>query len=453
MFKFITSYLTKGGETANFLSTKFYGDSSKAKVIIEGNSSTYDSLLPTAIKETYPLMANQYMFIPPPPLEAPKSKPAGTSKKQKVKIEDRSVPAKVDVSPDTVISGYSEEVSLFIDGKVFKYFDDVTISMSFDSIADTFSLSVPFDSKNTSFKKLMRPFSYKEVAIYIGGEKQLQGNIVSIKTSSDPSSRKLQIDGYSKTGILNDCCPSSQTKCSNVNGLDLMQIADLLCKPYGIEIIFEADIGAKFSNKDKIQIDPSKKIVDILTPLAKMRGLVISNTRHGELLFHKTDSDKAKIKIDSGQPPCTKSDANYNGQNRFSDITIVKKDKNGGTKVTVPDNELKKQGVFRQVIQSADSSESGNLKNVATAKVGRTIAESVQINADFFGWRNTIGEIWAVGEKIFYKSPDDFIYDYTEVLIKNVTLNRKNNEMTSSLNMCLPECYSGLEIKVYPWDL
>ena len=55
MSKFITSYLTKGGETANSLSIKFYGDSSKATYIIQGNSDTYDSIPKTAIKETYPL--------------------------------------------------------------------------------------------------------------------------------------------------------------------------------------------------------------------------------------------------------------------------------------------------------------------------------------------------------------------------------------------------------------
>jgi len=452
-------YKTKGAETAKFLAEQYLGSSANAYLIIEANDDIYGSINKTLFKlDTFSLRSGLYITIPQSPSPVKKQK-AGTSRKRrrkktyKERTIKRVVPERVDVSPDSVVAGYSDEVALYIDGKVFKYFDDINISMSFDSIADTFSLSVPFDSTNTAFKKLMRPFSYKEIAIYIGGEKQLQGNIITIKTITTPEGRKLNIDGYSKTGILNDCCPSSETKCTDINGLDLSQIAQLLCDPYGIDIIFEAEVGAKFSRSDKIQIDPSKKIVETLTVLAKMRGLVISNTTDGDLLFHKAESIVDDyVTIDSGKPPCIKSDATYNGQNRYSNITIVKKGKSSG-KITIADDELKKQGVFRSIIQQADNSEKGNLKNNALAKIGRTIAESVSISADFFGWRRTDGEIWIPGQQIFFKSPDDFIYDYTMLLVKNVTLNKKSESLTSSLTLCLPECYSGKLRTEYPWDL
>jgi prophage tail gpP-like protein len=447
-------YKTVGGETATSLSTQMYGNASKAYLIVAANPHIYPEFAPrTLVAADYPIPPGIFVVIPPQPTP-PKQKSAGAHKTDRTDIK---YPRQINVSPDSINANYSEEVGLYIDGKVFKYFDDLSIDLNFDSIADTFSFTIPFDSNQIHFKRLMKPFSYKEVAVYIGGKKELTGNIVTIKTDSSDNSKKLTIDGYSKTGILNDCCPSPKTWPINVSGLTLMDIANKLCEPYGIGIVFEDEtvIGAAFTGNEKIEMKADQKIVNILTPLAKMRGLVISNTRHGELLFHKTDTDFGTHRVESGKPPCYKSNATYNGQNRYSDITLTKSNASGkkGARSIVRDQELANNGVFRSIVQSADNSEPGNLRDTAISKIGRTIAESVSINIECFGWRRGDGLIWLPGQKIQFKSPDDFIFDFTEMMVRTVKFSRTNNAETTSIGLCLPEVYSGSLLTKWPWSV
>lgn len=449
MSKIKSPRIAQPGDTASSLALIAYGDSSKAYIIVQANISLYPaSLPPNVLKQNILFKPGEPIVIPSD--QAVAQKPAGNNKKS------NSTPIVQDLSFTQIKlpEPKNENLKITIDGFTFIYFDDVTINMSFDSIADTFSLQVPYDSTNEDFRKLMRPFSYKELALYIGGEKMLTGNIVSLKTDNKPDARTIQIDGYAKTGILNDCCPSSGTK-MDFRDLNLMQIADVLCKPYGISVIFESSPGAAFTSTDKIQIDRNKKIVEILTPLAKQRGFVISNTRHGELLFHKTDDTEIPtMRVETGKPPCIGSSATYNGQNRFSDITVTKAktDKSKNESLSFRDPELAGQGIFRSVILSADSTEVGNLQTAAKAKIGRTIAESVQINADFFGWRRPDGQLWYPGQKFYYKSPDDFIYSFWEVMVRSVSYKRNNNSQTVSLNLCFPQCYNGRIMEAWPWD-
>lgn len=441
--------IAQPGDNALSLALLAYNDSSKSYVIVDANRSLYPANLPPNV------LKDNIMFTPGLPIVIPQDsataqKAQGTSKK---KNSQPVIPSKKFL-PLNPIKPKNEDLNLTIEGKTFIYFDDVTINMALDSIADTFSLKVPFDSTNEDFRKLMRPFSYKEVCLYIGGEKMLTGNIVSLKTDNKPDARTIQIDGYAKTGILNDCNPSAETKMDFTN-LNLMQIADRLCKPYGISIVFESDPGAAFTNRDKIQIDRNKKIVEIINQLAKQRGFTVSNTRHGELLFHKSDdTETPTMRIESGKPPCIGSSATYNGQNRFTDITVTKAktDKSKNESLSFRDPELAGQGIFRSVILSADSTEVGNLQTAAKAKIGRTIAESVQINADFFGWRRPDGELWYPGQNFLFKSPDDFIYNFTKVIVRSVSCKRNNNSQTVSLSLALPECFNWKIMEVYPWD-
>lgn len=445
------TYLTIGGESASSLAVKYYKDSSKSINIINANPDIYDQYRRTGIiLETQILPANLNMIIPGITFPA-KKQSAGTARKKKVS-DDPRFPFE-NLSPDE-IKAERDEVTMIIDGKSFRYFDDVNINLSLDTIADTFSLSCPFDSQNKVLRKLFQPRTYKECAIYIGGIKQITGHIVTIKTDTSPESAKITLDGYSRTGVLNDCIVAPDINL-DIKNLDLLQIAQKICDPFGINVICETDQGAKFTGQEKIQLDKNRKCVEILNELAKLRNILISNTNQGELLLQKViQTEKATLKIDASKMPCVKSNANFNGQSSFSHFVVTKskiqKGQRGDRRI-VTDPELVKNGIFRPCISDADSVETGALNKSATSMVGKSIAKSININADFFGWRKPDGNIWMPGEKILYKSENDMIYDFTELVVKNITFNKKSDSLTSSISFVFPDYSADIISGKYPW--
>jgi prophage tail gpP-like protein len=357
-------------------------------------------------------------------------------------------------APDKVEAKNENEISLLINDKLFKYWNDITIIRSFDTVADQFSLSCPFYPNNKTMKELFRPFMYNECVIYVGEDKVLTGTMMKVIPKNTANSQTVTVEGYSLPGVLADCQAAVSSWPLSIIGLDLKQIAEKLAEPYGIIVTFDGDPGAKFTANDRIEIETDEKIYELLTRLARERGFVISSMPDGEMYFRKTVNERATVRINSGEPPYLNSSAEYNGQERYSDIIILKAGHRGGVggKYTIKDAELTANGIFRQLVDNADDTEKGNLKTAAIWRLGRMLAEAIPISLSCIGWRRPDNnKLWQDGQKLIFYSPGDMIYEPTELLIREVKLNKKNNEMTSDFTLVLPESYSGEERKEFPW--
>ena len=73
------------------------------------------------------------------------------------------------------------------------------------------------------------------------------------------------------------------------NGLNLQQIAETLAEPFGVDVVFEADAGAPFR---RVKMEPTDKPLGFLVELAQQRGLVITDTVNGDLLFKSTKNQR-----------------------------------------------------------------------------------------------------------------------------------------------------------------
>lgn len=363
-------------------------------------------------------------------------------------------PKKINATPDTVINGYSNEVALMVNGTPFRLWDDLEITRSFDTVADTFSLICPFNPEIKRTRQTFQPFKYQECGVYIGGEKVLTGNIINIEATSNANSRVLKIDGYSKPGILNDCSVPPTSWPVSINGLNLKEIADRLCKDYGIIVMFEGSPGAKFSARDKIEIESDKKIIDFLIDIAKLRGFLISSNVDGKLLFRKTPVGMATVKLEEGKNPLLSATCSFKGQSRYSHVTLLKSNNRfgAGQSTTVEDEELKKNAIVRHNISNAEDTEMGNLKTAALARMGRIIADSINLSCSLSGWRRyDNGALWKAGDLVDFFSMGNMIYKNTTFLVRDVKFIKKSDSLTCDLSLVLPEAYSGAIRKVFPW--
>jgi len=350
--------------------------------------------------------------------------------------------------------GINTEVAIEIDGTPYRFWEGVEIDRSFDSLADKFSLTSPWFPKKTKYQDIFRPFSYKDCAIYIGGKKTLTGMILSVKPQSGANSKRIMIEGYSLPGLIADVPAHYTSWPLNMNGLNLEEIAKRLCEPYNIVVRFEADPGSQFSKSEKIVLEPDEMIGNFLIKLARQRGLIISSSVDGELLFREATVNPAIAFIQDGKYPYINSDVSYNGQNRYSEVTAIgtNNKKGFGKKYTVADPGLKNISIKRPLVIRAQDVKSGGLIKAATAKLGRLIAESIKIKLSIVGWHTPEGVLYEDNQIITYQSDDDMIYEETDFLIRNCKYIKNGNSRTCDLDLVLPEAYNGQIRQVFPWD-
>jgi prophage tail gpP-like protein len=415
------------GDTLTSIAIIYYGDGRKYKDILEANPS---------ISDPNDLQIGSVLIIP------------------ELLTEEPAEPAEIPVTPNTILpNGTSEEVVITIGKQTWYFWTDVTIKRSFDSIADSFSLSAPWFPGYDEYKFSFIPFKYTKVAIYIGGTKIMTGLMLIIKTNTSPDSKIFTMEGYSYAGVIADVMVSTSAWPVHIRGLNLKQIAEKIVSPFSLKVVFNDDPGPAFTGNEKQLIDPEEKIGDYLIKLARQRGFVIGSDPNGDMLFRKTTSESATVTIIEGQPPYLGSNAEYNGQKRYSSVTAVgtAPRRGAGQIATVDDPELKKNGVNRPFVFKASDTNSGNLKNAATAQLGRQIADSIKVNLNLKGFYRPDKFLWRDNEMLVYNSPGDMIYEDTEFLIRNVVYEKQADRTKTNLELVLPESYSGNVRSEFPW--
>src|ERR1035437_4674661 len=96
-------------------------------------------------------------------------------------------------------------MELIVDGRVIKKFNDVALSLKYNSIADSFAFSIYFDPNNEGHRIAFKPSGYQNCQISHNGELVMMG-IIMYHSLSDGAVKELSLlSGYTNTGIFHDC--------------------------------------------------------------------------------------------------------------------------------------------------------------------------------------------------------------------------------------------------------
>ena len=137
-----TTYKVITGDTFSIISRKVYGTETNAGRISTANPGVIEPLTP------------------------------GTT------ITVPALPAAPKNVTQTADASDEDEVSLLIEGTRFRFWSQVKITKSIDSI-DSVEFSAPFDADSPDARESFRPFSYKSVDVDIGGSSFFKGNMVA----------------------------------------------------------------------------------------------------------------------------------------------------------------------------------------------------------------------------------------------------------------------------------
>lgn len=244
-------------------------------------------------------------------------------------------------------------MELKVNGHIYKLYNEVNISLKYDSISDLFSYRLYFDPNNPQHKADFRPGIFPTCTITHGGVLVMTGTILkySFASAGDPPKQLVIISGYSITGVLDDCCvlntnsmEGAGSKVIDINsttiaippaslqfdGLNLPQIASLVIGYYVLNLKIDPELAndPDFTkpyphvaiDDDITHTKPGQKVSEFLNDLCKEKSVVLSHDRHGNVLLTRAHVDKI-VTTSSTTVSITSNDTPGIGRGEFTTTT------------------------------------------------------------------------------------------------------------------------------------
>lgn len=349
------------------------------------------------------------------------------------------------------------------------FFNEVKISLKYNTLASTFSLSFYYDPNIIEQKEMACIGHYHICYLSHNGELILTGIILSEAFTGHTKKTLVTVSGYSLTGVLEDSSiptdgaidaaiekgnlkikPGEVTPYAPLqsDGLSLREIAEKLLAPFKLTMVIDGSVSDRMEEKfSESNAKPRDSVKHYLTELATQKDINLSHNEKGQVVFTKAKTNLKPIldfNIPVGGLPGTKMDLHFNGQAMHSQITVVKQAEEDGDNAgefTV-DNPFV-YTIFRPktVVQS-----SGNeLDTELAAKKAR--ADELRhlpltITIDRWDINN---KLIKPGNIISVINQEIYIFKKTNFFIESVDYEGDQTSLTAVLHCVLPSVYDGSE--------
>ena len=296
----------------------------------------------------------------------------------------------------------ADNISLSAGGLVYAGWTKVSVTRSLEAMAGSFDLELTYKFQGSSdkYRAFMEPIKQGEPCVVkIGNDPVITGYVDDWVPSYDDKQVIISVSGRDKTSDLIDCSiiyPSGQF----VNQT-LTQIANTVCKPFGIGVIVKADVGAPFQ---RIQIEQGETPHELLTRLARQRGVLLTNDALGNLVITRASKDKAGVSLILGEN-IKAARGRFSWRDRHSEFRVkasgdswdveVPAENVGGIEAVVRDNEV---GRYRPiVIVNEDITTVVGASKRGQWERQRSIARSNSAEYTVTGWRiPQTGKVWSI---------------------------------------------------------
>lgn len=336
-------------------------------------------------------------------------------------------------------------IKLVVGSNEFKFWSSFKLNRNIDTL-DTFEFEAPY-GENAGIKDIIKPLQFKPCQIFIDDRLVTTAVIVGVLPTLG-NENTVSVTGYAKPGVMNDCSIAHENYPIEYRDQTLQQIATDMSSFYGVGVVFTANSGAVF---EKVKPEPGESPFNFLIKLAKDRGFLISSTASGKLLFRKAATNPRTTTLKQGHTPLLSVTPDINPQGYYSSITglapgsIIK----DAEAVTVNNARLKVNRPFVYKIQQKLSG--ADLQDAVKWKIGLMIANAMKYSISVQGLRDEHGRIWETNTYINLTAPGAYVNNETTFIIKNLTLDKSGSDITT-MNLVLPESYSGEIPKRLPWD-
>lgn len=291
-------------------------------------------------------------------------------------------------------------VTLKSDGVMYSGWKRVTITRSMELLASSFSLSLSKDFQNGN--KVL-PIKFDSIVeVFIDNHQVISGIIDSIHTSYNAASHDYTINGRSLAGDLVDC--SAIFRSGEFINERLDDIAVELCRPFGLSVVVNTDVGAPFA---RFRTDDAT-VFDCLERGAKQRGVLLTSDEAGNIVLTRPSTTKISTSlVQDGEHSNIKNCSAQSSMNSRYSVVIVKGQAESSEKITdaqtsqpmakVTDGNVPRYRPL--VLQGETQGNEKALAERASFEISTRYGRSAEIIYEVAGWTHQAG-LWTPNQQV-----------------------------------------------------
>lgn len=323
------------------------------------------------------------------------------------------------------------------------------IIRTMDTASDAWSIRFPWSpGTNLKLDQAIKPYAYPNASAYIGGELLVNGLLYTVDREKTKDGVTVGLTGYSFTADIVD---STLKPPYERNNITLEQLAPELVNSSGIRAVFNTETGGPF---DRVTANEGDTIFSHLAKLASQRGVLVSSTVDGDLLFHKAITTGSIVgTIDENQPISESYRARFDGRQRFNIYKCINSDSGASLSWTDTSSEQKTQiAIDEEVPRSrfltfqTNDTTFGNIGNAAEWRRSRQIIDALSIEFPVPGWYAPNGFLWQENTLVSVVSETIGTANGFTFLIRAVEFILEDSRKETILSLIPPQAYSGEQL-------
>ncbi|TXH32528.1 MAG: hypothetical protein E6Q98_24700 [Rhodospirillaceae bacterium] len=336
-----------------------------------------------------------------------------------------------------------EDIRLLVDGVLYGGWKSVEVPSGIEQAASAWRLSVTEKWPGQPRRKVIRPGAACE--LMASGDRIIVGYVDDVDVDYDPDQHAITITGRDKIGDLVDCA-AVVDEAHEFYNLTVLEFARRICKPYGIAVTAEVDVGAPFA---RFSIQPGETAFAAIERACRHRALLPNSDGQGGLVLTRAgQGGRGSGALQLGRN-VKRAAGNFTYRDRFS-LTVLRGQQEGSdllqpAEIAAAEGRASDSAITRYrptVIVSEQAGNDMSLSDRAAWEVRVARGRSRKINYTTAGWRDDAGKLWRPNSLV--RVVDGYLDAEMDMLIVNVTRRLTIEGTITELQLALPDAYDLL---------
>lgn len=341
---------------------------------------------------------------------------------------------------------------IVIDGKEFKLFTSVSVNLTYDTVASTFSIDSSLTAEALRQGMPPRPLTYKQIEIYIikpnGVEEILLNGIITGHSGrSEATPGGVRLSGYTKTGILTDVTIPKESYPLQDDNKTLKQITQKILKPFGLSLIVNP-VAQEDADRVLPQANASEteNAASYIVKLASQNNIIVGHLSRGLLLFTRARAnERPSSTYIEGQGEVVSVGYEIDGRAIHSRYTVLRQPEFSDNSSSNPEESASTSivPIFRPITKTQVSGGADTTKNasVAARMAGLKSAVKYQVVISTLFYQN--GEPIRPNRIVKLKAPSAYLENETSFFVVNTALEETAQGSKATLTCILAEALTG----------
>lgn len=330
---------------------------------------------------------------------------------------------------------------LTIGGQQYGGWKSIRVGLGIEQISGAFSLSLSERWPGQETGRPVRPG--QACAVALDGETVITGHVDDVRPGYTAASHDVTIEGRDRAGDLVDC---SVVHSGEWRGRTLPQVAEAICKPFGIRVRTDIPHGPVFR---AATAQPGETAFEALERAARMRGALLVSDGLGGLVITRASKQRIATALVRGGN-ILEAQAALSWRERHSRYIVIGDEP--GDDWSTPEQNARPKGEVRDPVvdryrplvllaehPGGSQALAERARWEASVRMGRAARAEVTVQ----GWRHADG-LWR--PNLLVPVQDDWLQLERDMLIAGVTYLYDDRGSRTQLDLVRPEMFTGLAV-------